>query len=237
VPTPSGFLNLDNIRSAKTAIESDGFLLLKNAYSKEWCSQIIELMDAHSPDERTYVNYGGSELRIFDAERRHPAFKAFFDECNVFTAALTGRYLEASTLLAIRNRAVDADEPHNYLGRWHIDSFQKQLKVFVFLTDTSEESGPFEFIPGTQTTAFKMRMLLRGAYFSPFDLMPARRADGLRAYQRIDDGVIQRISRGPRAPMPVVCEAGTALVIDTSAIHRARPCQRGKRYALTAYCR
>ena len=35
----------------------------------------------------------------------------------------------------------------------------------------------------------------------------------------------------------VFCGPGTAVVVDTSAIHRARPCIEGTRYALTAYFR
>ena len=36
-------------------------------------------------------------------------------------------------------------------------------------------------------------------------------------------------------PVSVICKAGTMMVADTSAIHRARPCLEGSRYALTTY--
>ena len=226
-------LRLENIRGAREGLGTDGYFVVQDAYPAEFCGQVIDLIDSHVPDQRTDVNYAGTELRIWDAQKRHPLLYEFYDQCNVFTAALTGSDVEAATLLAIRNRSLDAGDRESRMGRWHIDSFRRQLKVFLFLTDTTEQSGPFEFVPRTQAVGFKTRMFVRGLYVTPGDLISRKRT---RAYQRIDESVVEKLSADGFAPMPFICRAGTALVVDSSSIHRARPCTAGARYALTTYC-
>jgi hypothetical protein len=227
-------LRLENIRGARRALKTNGYFTIEGAYPVGLCREFIDIIDSHVPDQRTDVNYAGTELRIWDAQKHHSLLNDFYDQCNVFTAALTGMDVEADTLLAIRNRTLEASDQTSRVGRWHIDSFRRQLKVFLFLTDTTEQSGPFEFVPRTHAGGFKVQMLARGVYFRPGDLLSRT---GARAYARIDETVVEGLSKSGFAPMPSLCKAGTALVIDTSSIHRARPCTAGARYALTTYCR
>lgn len=227
-------LRLENIRGARRALKTSGYFTIEDAYPASFCREVIDVIDSHVPDQRTEVNYAGTELRIWDAQKHHALLQDFYDHCNVFTAALTGMDVEADTLLAIRNRTLDASDQKSRLGRWHIDSFRRQLKVFLFLTDTTEQSGPFEFVPRTHAARLKAQMLARGVYFRPGDLLSRT---GARAYARIDEAVVEGLSKSGFAPMPFLCKAGTALVVDTSSIHRARPCSAGARYALTTYCR
>jgi ectoine hydroxylase-related dioxygenase (phytanoyl-CoA dioxygenase family) len=227
-------LRLDNIRGARQALKKCGYFTIEDAYPSSFCREVVEIVDSHVPDQRTEVNYAGTELRIWDAQKRHELLYHFYDQCNVFTAALTGMDVEADTLLAIRNRTLESSDQKSRLDRWHIDSFRRQIKIFLFLTETTEQSGPFEFIPGTQAVGFKTWMLARGLYIRPADLLFRKPT---RAYQRIADSVVEELAKSGIAPIPFICKAGTALVVDSSSIHRARPCTAGTRYALTAYCR
>ncbi len=91
-------------------------------------------------------------------------------------------------------------------------------------------SGAFEFLPRSHRERFKYMQLLKGNYVTPADLFHKR-----RAYQKLDEDLVRDLAeRGYRAK-PVICRAGTVMVVDTSAIHRARPCLKGSRYALTTY--
>lgn len=228
----NSFVTLKNIQAARQALDEQGHLVLPQGYSAEACQEIIRYMDGHQPDQRTEVNYGGTELRIWDAHKRTPALQHFMDQCDVFLSCLQQTDMQGYTLLAIRNRALPAGDTVNMLGRWHIDSFRRMLKVFLFLTDTSEKTGPFEFIPGTHSKAFKARMILSGFYFQPKDVFSKT-----RAYQKLDDNRVGTLASKGYQSVPMLCKAGTILVMDTSAIHRARPCLEGARYALTAYYR
>ena len=226
------FLNLMNVQNARKALKADGYLIINNCYSRDVCQSIIKSIDDHKPDDQTEINYAGTEMRIWDAQQRDRLLDHFYQECNMFMSCLLRSHTEAFTLLAIRNHPLDASDESSSVGRWHIDSFRKQLKIFLFLTDTTEVSGPFEFLPKTHTKSFKLWMLCNGSYFKASDIVT-----GKRGYARLVDTWVHRLGTKGYSPVPVICKAGTILVIDTSAIHRARPCLQGTRYALTAYYR
>ena len=225
-----GFMNLDNIAKAEAALPREGYLIIENGYHQDMCQEIIKVMDTLCPDKRVERRYSGTEMRIWDAQKQHRLFETFYQECNLFASNVMGHEMSAYTLLAIRNRALDPSDLESAKGRWHIDSFRKQLKIFLFLTDTTESSGPFEFIPGTHMWNFKLRMVCKGAYFTPSDLFKTT-----RRYQHLDEADISKVLHSGRGSRPAICKAGTVMVVNTSAIHRARPCREGSRYALTAY--
>lgn len=235
------FLDLNNIQNARKAIKESGFYLVENAYPQEFCRSVIEFMNNHKNDNQienkkfagTEMNYAGTELRVWEAHKKDPLLQRFYQECNLTMSSLLRKDVEAFTVLAIKNQMIDPFDESLKKGRWHIDSFLRQLKIFLFLSDTTEQSGPFEFIPKTHTKSFKLRRLCSGVYIKPADLL----SGGKRAYQCLNDVWIDKLSANGFKPAPVICKAGTILIIDTSAIHRARPCIQGSRYALTTYFR
>ena len=224
------FLSLANIQNARKALKEDGHFIIGEAYSPDLCKSMIEFIDDYKPDEKTEINYLGTEMRIWDAQRKDRLMAKFYQECNIFISCLLQCDKEAYTLLAIRNKARDTSKALYTQGRWHVDSFGKMLKIFLFLNETTESSGPFEFIPNTHTKSFKLRMLLNGSYFQPSDFF-----SGKRAYQKLDDAWVNGLTAKGYRPFPVICKAGTILVIDATSIHRARPCREGSRYAITTY--
>ena len=226
------FLSLMNIKNARRALKEEGYLLIENGYSLDLCQSIIQFIDDYKDNDKSETNYAGTELRIWDAHKLDCLLYNFYEECNLFMSCLLGADTEAFTLLAIRNKALDLTDEESTQSRWHLDSLRKQLKIFLFLSDTTELSGPFEFIPKTYTTWFKAQMLCKGSYLRVSDIW-----SGKRAYAQLDDTVVNELSAKGYNPMPVICQAGAIMVIDTSAIHRARPCHHGTRYALTTYYR
>lgn len=226
------FATTQLIQEAGDALSKQGVLLKPGVASEEFCQRICAFMDAHQADARTQFNYGGSEMRIWDSERRHPLLAAFTSECNALVSGIRARDQEAYTLLAIRNRPVPPGDNPLTRGRWHIDSLSQQTKVFLFLTETTDSTGPFEFVPSTHRPSFKARMVMQGRYLSLSDVWT-----GDRAYSQLEDEWVSRVIKPARPAVAVKCQPGTLMVIDTSAVHRARPCVEGARYALTAYYR
>ena len=224
------FTSQSCVRDAQEGVREDGFFLIEDGYDLAICSQIAQWMERHEAGEGEEVNYGGSELRIWNAQLKDRRAAEFFSACNQFLSSLEQADREAFNLLAIRNRALPPDDERSRVGRWHLDSFRRQYKIFLFLSDVTAQTGPLEFIPGTHKPAFKARGLVTGRYLKPGDLVK-----GKRSYQVLDERWIDRLEARGYEPTAVVCKAGTVLVIDTSAIHRARPCLEGTRYALTAY--
>lgn len=220
-----------NIPATQAALRSEGYHRLDGVYDRATCQRMIDEMNAWQQG-RQEKNYGGTELRIWDAQSISPLFDDFFQMSNRLMSAFRGREETAYTLLAIRNQPLPEADTTLRAGRWHLDSLRHQLKVFLFLSDTTINTGPFEFLQGTHRTSFKLSMLATGQLLTPRDLL-----SGKRSYNSIPDETIARLAAQGYEQTPVLCEAGTVLLMDTSAVHRARPCVDGTRYALTAYFR
>ena len=120
------------------------------------------------------------------------------------------------------------------MGRWHIDSWRSQEKVFLFLSDTTEKSGPLEFIPNTHKFWFRLKKALEpGFFFNHFSMFKKGIS---RQYSSIPEKKIEALFNSGYKTKPLLVKAGTVLVINSAKlIHRARPCKEGQRHALTAY--
>ena len=223
--------------NARKAMKKESYFLMPNIYSKEFCEEIKSDIDNINSDVGVEINYGGTETRIWSAQKRFDGVKRFFDDSNKFISKVLNENHKAGTVLAIKNNPLPIEDQKNKIGRWHADSFNSQEKVFLFLSDTSEESGPLEFIPDTHKAFFRFRKAFEPGFFFNHMNMFTRQGN-LRQYQSIPDNkVVPLFDKGYKAK-PVIVKAGTVLLIDTAKlIHRARPCKEGQRYALTAYYR
>lgn len=221
----------ENIGKVRKCLKNDSYYIVENAYDEDFCSSVIKFINEYKESDGTEINYAGTELRIWQAEKKYSLLYKFFEESNVFMSSVLQKKTIASTLLAIRNNTLPKSDDFLKQGRWHIDSFSKQFKVFLFLSDTNELSGPFEFIPRTEKMFFKLNMAIQGKYFKFSELLSKNK----RSYQQLNDELIEKLVKIGYNPQPIICKSGTLLIIDTSAIHRARPCLQGSRYALTTY--
>jgi hypothetical protein len=214
--------------SVRKNLKNQGFAFLSNRIRAADCAVLRGLIDI-APEAECEINYGGSEKRIWDAHRRIPqidGFRAFSDN---LLGGIFGQIPEAQTVLAYSNRPIPHD-PELLRGRWHLDSLRRQIKVFAFLTSTTENSGPLELIEGSHKPGFKAIELLRGNLVDLSIL-----SDGKRAYQKLPDHRIDKLLAGGRRAVPMLCDEGSVVIVNTSAIHRARPCFEAGRYALTSY--
>tara|TARA_Y100000768_G_C23980261_1_gene685354 strand:- start:2344 stop:3087 length:744 start_codon:yes stop_codon:yes gene_type:complete len=225
------------VEHAKLAMKRDCYFFIPNAYSNEFCEEIKANIDEVKSGTGVEINYGGTETRIWSAQKRFNGVKRFFEESNKLISSVLNEDHTAGTVLAIKNNPLPIEDQKNRVGRWHADSFNSQEKVFLFLSDTSEESGPLEFIPNTHKPFFRFRKAFEpGFFFNHLNMFTKK--GNLRQYQSIPDNKVESLfSKGYEAK-PVLVKAGTVLLIDTAKlIHRARPCIGGERYALTAYYR
>lgn len=218
------------LNTFKKALKKEGYLVFNEAYPIDFCNSIIQFIDQYQKTHNIEKNYAGTELRIWGAQNEHPLLSRFFEDSNHVISSILDKIIKGKTLLAIRNKSLSINDLSSRIRRWHIDSFFTQYKIFLFLNDTTELSGPFEFIPNTHQKLFKFRMLCQGNYFNFFQLKNSK-----RLYQELNEDLIEKLIRSGYYPEPMICKAGTLLIIDTSSIHRARPCIQDQRYALTSY--
>ena len=108
-------------------------------------------------------------------------------------------------------------------GGWHRDSFLPQFKAMLYLTDVTEDNGPFQIIEGSHKLWRSVR-------------------DNVELGQRYGDSritadaVLQLLHRDSTERLCTLGgPAGTLLLFDSSAIHRGSPVRAGTRMALTNY--
>lgn len=230
----SPLYNKEIVTKAKVAMQKHSYFLIPNAYPQEFCDEIKVEMDKVRAGLGIEINYGGSETRIWSAQKRFRGVKSFFDDSNQLISLISKQEEVAGTILAIKNIPLSDEDQKHTTGRWHADSWSSQKKVFLFLSDTTEKSGPLEFIPNTHKFFFRLRKALEpGFFFNHFSIFKKSIS---RPYSSIADQKIEALFDKGYNVKSVLVKSGTVLVIDTAKlIHRARPCIEGQRYALTAY--
>lgn len=219
-----------NIERARAEVADQGWALLGTPLETDVLDQIRGEIDVLSQADDTEVNYGGSEHRVWYAHVKSTLINQFRIFSDKVLSEVMGEPKEAHNILAIRNRTLDPEAAALRKGRWHLDSLNQQMKVFIFLTDVTQTSGPFEMIPGTQAMSFKMRKALKGHFITPKDLV-----QGTRSYASLKDELIASIVAEGYRTKTFDVPAGTIALVDTSCVHRACPCIMGERYALTSY--
>lgn len=215
----------DQVRSE---LKKAGMILFPAYLDANFCGAVRDFTDTFD-EGRSEINYGGSEKRIWKAHERNAMVGSFRGFADGLLSRIFDKRIESYDTLAIRNLPVDRT-PNLMQGRWHLDSLLTQIKVFAFLTDVTEASGPLEVVPKTHRGGFKALHVADG------ELLDIRDFRGTsRKYQRLDDIWVDRVAAAAGGSKPLTCPAGSVAIVDTSAIHRARPCLERNRYALTSY--
>jgi hypothetical protein len=198
-----------------------GYCVVPNFYDAERCRGCVAEL------ERLYAQFPDcvqrkSDLRMFGVEAGSALLGELGDDPRLL--AIAERMLREPSVNAftLGNRIDYAPGNRGSGEGWHRDSFVAQFKAILYLTDVDAGTGAFELVEGSE----KLPRLMR-------DMLVARL--GL-SQNRIRDAQVQRLlARQPQRLHTFAARAGTLLLVNTSAIHRGRPIERGTRYALTAY--
>lgn len=198
---------------------SKGVMAVPDFFSENDCDQFRQAFDRLEADHSKSF---GSDRRIFGIE----ALSEFHAK----------RFAERADLLALGESYLGLPmHLHNTLGGklyadpeglgsgggWHRDSFFPQFKVIVYLTDVTMENGPFEYVVGSHRVQRKCSDVLRQkSGISP------------RYTQASVDSMCSKDGQSVKS---FVGKAGTAILCDTSGVHRGRPIREGVRYAITNY--
>lgn len=204
-----------------------GYVKLPFRFPESDCKAIRECIDAMESNDQE-INYGDTELRVWDFEKKEKSVSRFQGELDLYLSTMIGCSPKLRTTLGIRNYAISGSKFRE--GRWHIDSFMPQYKAFCFLSDVSERNGPLSLISNTHGPKFKFTQFIRGIYFGISDIF-----SGSRRYTKLNDNYIESLIENGRNIKELTCSAGDIFIVNTSAIHRAKPCEHGVRYALTSY--
>ena len=134
------------LEEACLSTREEGLYIFDSIMSKKYCDIVIDQIDSFIGDPNAEINYGGSEHRIWHSNKKSSEIQDFCSISNTLMTSFLGTKKEAHNVLAYRNLPIPEDDYALTEGRWHIDSFNNQYKVFLFLKDVEKSNGPLTYI-------------------------------------------------------------------------------------------
>ena len=205
-------------------LKSRGFVILDHYYSPAECNLIKDEIDrvVDQYPEAISLSDDNSDIRIFDAEKISPAIRRFHEDpflLGILRGHARTDVINTSTLAA-RLSSVVGNEGSG--GGWHRDSFGSPIKAILYVSNVTDDTGPFQFLPSSN----KLKNIVRDLWITRLPFLKYR-------FTEEDISQIRRL--GNYEIKTLIGDAGTVVLIDTAAIHRGKPISLNSRYALTNY--
>lgn len=202
-------------RGEFAALRADTAFTLLEDLSEDVCAALISRIDATlevTAHPRVWRDSSGSDARIWGFEKDIGRLIDEFQIERRITAIekYLGRTVRSWYLMANRVEPVVGNLGSG--GGLHRDSpFSHQVKCIWYLTDVTDQNGPFQYLPGSHTNLF-----------------------GSRKKYPLGEYRLNHLSKDDHM-VEVLSGAGTLLVCDTKCIHGGKPIKSGSRYAVTLY--
>jgi hypothetical protein len=200
-----------------------GICVIEDYFPSDWCDKAVSHMEdalvTYKDKVQSQATEGTSgDFRVFKMENQYDTAKEFADDkflldvgTEYFGYPIVSHFVLGGKVQHNPNQTTNSG------GGWHRDNRGKQIKTIVYLTDVSEESGPFSFLPLS----------------NQFDLQTR---DGIGKATRYDDSIVDEFCKENNIePFKVIGKKGTIIFVDTSFIHRGLNIQSGSRYTYTNY--
>ena len=202
-------------------LKSNGFILKRNFISNELCLKLIKSFKKHKNHTGVWRDPENSDTRIFGVENLEPSFGEVFVD-NVLNKIYSYYIGKKQNSLILCNHLLPKKGNLGSGGGWHRDSMnRRQLKFIIYLTDTNEESGCFQYIAKSHRVIQKFKLNLSlGKPLSEF---------------RYSEKEISNLEKVGLKKINLTGKMGDLIIVDTSGIHRGRPIIKGERFAITKY--
>ncbi len=216
------FITIDQVNALREKLDS-----VFDSYTSEEKSNIYQKIAADKslknglPSDKGYkiwIDKNMSDFRIVGAEMLSNLFDDFYK--NEFILKVGSGFMkkQIKPKFAMANRTTFVENNLGSGGGWHRDNiYAFGFKGLIYLTDVTAENGPFQIIPKSSSLNFH--------------LLKTNTPD---KYQFTNEEVQSYISN-PNQIKEITGKAGTLVLFDTNCIHRGKPIEQGKRYALTNY--
>lgn len=203
------------------ALNKDGYCILPDFFSENICSMLVQCFDEREPLAAIF----DSDRRIFGMERLSDLHQHLFAD-SLFLKSIGDAHIGAPQIFiaTMAAKLYAAPDKLGSGGGWHRDSFLPQFKAICYLTDVSENNGPFEYVPASHRLSNKLGFELKASTRRCAN-SPRYSQDSIDEYCRLM-GVESEV---------FVAKKGTVILCDTSGLHRGRPIMEGIRYAITNY--
>ena len=206
------------------SLKVKGFAVIKSFFSFDDCQRLIDSTNKILQTKETNLTNG--DLRSFGAEQNNFIKKKY--SANKKIKHIMHNYLgttpEFDSTLAAKLTFIEGN-----LGSgqgWHRDSYTKQIKSILYLSDVTEAKGPFEYIIGSNS---KNRVKRDSKFLSSLH-------DGGYNGVRFNHEDIKLLCKEFNYKSELVTgNIGDLVIADTRGLHRGHPIINGERMALTNY--
>ncbi|SOE21818.1 Phytanoyl-CoA dioxygenase (PhyH) [Spirosomataceae bacterium TFI 002] len=215
-----------NDKEVISAIRKNGFFVINNFISAEYCSQLVKMAHKEMDNYPQYLSIEsmGSDYRIYGVDVLNRKFriesvekinKSFFNYFHTFP--------KRKSFILLGKILYSASGKGSGTG-WHRDSpFSHQFKTILYISDVNESNGPFQYVKSSgnfKSIRQVSKFLKKGINEDRF------------TNEDIDTLIENRVIDEPQT----FCgKAGTLILVDTRGLHRGKPLEEGVRYALTCY--
>lgn len=218
--------NLSNENEILKKIKYEGYAQIDNFISRSECEELIGYVDEIIIKEKEFVSVesDGNDLRIYGVDRLTKVFdikKQLDLVSSIHKLFYFPKKKDSFTLLG----KISFKEGNKGSGTgWHRDSpFSHQFKTILYLSDVTNNNGPFQYLP--KSHKFNNLLKISDRLQKPLneDRFTDAEIDTLIKQGAIDE------------PITFCANQGTLILVDTRGLHRGKPLLSDNRYALTSY--
>jgi len=204
-------------------VQKNGYAVLPDFFDDETCQACIADIDWMFENKKEFVHKTDYEdYRIFGAEDLSENIKIFANHKLLTKLANAYNAVPTSCGFTLAGKISATGHEYGSGGTWHRDSYFRQFKSLLYLTDVSEENGPFQIIHGSH----KSNQVAADTKTGNLDSMQS-------SFNQ--DTVEKILQDNPERLKTLTAKAGTVVLVDSSAIHRGLSLKNGVRYTLTNY--
>lgn len=219
------FLNSLNYKKIQTRLKSDGYYIFDQKLNDTFLKNIHEFTSEN--ECHFFDDNGNRKIGKYNKGIKHLSSKFSYDESKIFNMKEINKLIFDPDIIKICENYFNSSAHLSNIDMWwtpvrsninlkteianksaqffHFDLDRvKWLKFFIYLTDTTVDDGPHEYVVGTNRVSKKDKFLLN------------------RGYKRINEKDIYSIYESEKI-QKILGKKGTIFVGDTSCFHRGYP--------------